>query len=72
MKGKALKYVLFDYIKYNCLVVYQVPKCYKRDAIFGDLHQSRRISMNITDEVKHIKTTFFKGRLLILLVAGTA
>ena len=50
-------------IKYNCLVVYKVPKCYKRDAIIGDLNQSKRISMNITVEVKHIKTTFFKGRL---------
>lgn len=34
----------------------KVPKRYKGSSIIGDLHRSKRISMNFADEVKHIKT----------------
>ena len=39
----------------------KVPKRYKRNAIIGDLHQSKRISMNFADEVKHIKSKFLRA-----------
>ena len=39
----------------------KVPKRYKRNAIIGDLHRSKRISMNFADEVKHIKSKFLRA-----------
>ena len=39
----------------------EVPKRYHRNAIIGDLHRLKRISMNVADKVKHIKTKFLKA-----------
>ena len=34
----------------------EVPKCYELNVIIGDLHQSKKISMNFAYDVKHIKS----------------
>ena len=39
----------------------KLPKRYKRNTITSNLHQSKKISMNFADEVKHIKTKFLKA-----------
>ena len=39
----------------------KVPKPYKCNAIIGDLHRSKIISINSANEVKNIKNTFLKS-----------
>ena len=39
----------------------KASKCYKRNAIVGYLHRSKRTLMNFADEDKHTKTKFVKA-----------
>ena len=39
----------------------EVPERYKRNAIIGNLHRSKRVTVNVVDQFKHIKIKVLKA-----------
>ena len=39
----------------------EVYERYQRNAIIGNLHRSKRVTVNVVDQVKHIKIKFLKA-----------
>ena len=40
-----------------------IPKCYKRNAINGDLHRAKRIATDFDNEIVQIKEKFLAAKI---------